>query len=55
MSVNPYHKLNIYNDETIRAYKNKKRNEAASHIFAIADSAYNDMLQARENQSILIT
>jgi myosin heavy subunit len=36
-------------------YKNKKRSEMPPHVFAIADNAYRDMIQNRENQSILIT
>ena len=36
-------------------YKGKRRTENPPHIFAIADQAYHDMLQDRENQSILIT
>lgn len=29
--------------------------EMPPHVFAIADASYRDMLQDRENQSILIT
>ena len=36
-------------------YKSKRRNEMPPHVFAVADNAYRDMLQDRENQSILIT
>jgi len=55
VAVNPYHKLQIYTDELVAAYKNKKRNEAPPHIYSIADAAYRDMLTDRTNQSILIT
>ncbi|CAG8639097.1 5958_t:CDS:10 [Funneliformis mosseae] len=55
VAVNPYHSLPIYTDEIIRSYKNKRRHEIPPHIYAISDSAYHDMLQERENQSILIT
>ncbi|KAJ3109200.1 hypothetical protein HDU97_008599 [Phlyctochytrium planicorne] len=55
VTVNPYKRLPIYTDEVVRSYKNKKRNEMAPHIYAIADAAYHDMLQDKENQSILIT
>jgi myosin heavy subunit len=53
--VNPYKKLPIYNDEMVKAYKGKKRAEIPPHIFAVSDAAYYDMLQTKENQSILIT
>ena len=36
-------------------YKNKRRHEMPPHIYAISDAAYHDMVQDRENQSILIT
>ncbi|KAI8846206.1 P-loop containing nucleoside triphosphate hydrolase protein, partial [Chytridium lagenaria] len=55
VTVNPYKRLPIYTDEVVKAYRNKKRNEMAPHIYAIADAAYHDMLQDKENQSILIT
>ncbi|PKK63701.1 hypothetical protein RhiirC2_757866 [Rhizophagus irregularis] len=55
VAVNPYHPLPIYTDEIIRSYKNKRRYEMPPHIYAVADAAYHDMLQERENQSILIT
>ncbi|KAG0224755.1 hypothetical protein BGW41_004968 [Actinomortierella wolfii] len=55
VAVNPYRKLGIYTDEVIASYKNKKRHEMSPHIFAVADAAYHDMLQDRDNQSVLIT
>ena len=55
MSINPYKNLPIYNDEIIKSYKNMKRAEMPPHIYAIADLAYRNLLQNKENQSILIT
>ncbi|CAI2177136.1 8169_t:CDS:10 [Funneliformis geosporum] len=55
VAVNPYHPLPIYTDQIIRSYKNKRRHEMPPHIYSISDAAYHDMLQERENQSILIT
>lgn len=55
VAVNPYYNLQIYGDEYVSAYKNKKRAEIPPHIFAIADAAFHDMLHSKENQSVLIT
>ena len=55
VAINPYKKLPIYSDQYVDMYRGKRRNENAPHIFAVADQSYHDMLQDRENQSILIT
>ncbi|KAJ2864287.1 class II myosin [Coemansia aciculifera] len=55
VAVNPYYNLQIYGQDYVAAYRNKKRNEVSPHIFAIADAAFHDMLHSKENQSILIT
>ncbi|NXO92552.1 MYH7 protein, partial [Certhia brachydactyla] len=47
--------LPVYTAPVVAAYKGKRRSEAPPHIYSIADSAYNDMLRNRENQSMLIT
>ena len=36
-------------------FKGRRRTEMPPHIYSIADNAYTDMLQDRDNQSILIT
>jgi myosin heavy subunit len=53
--VNPYKRLPIYTTEIIEHYRGKRRNEAPPHVYAVADAAFRDMLQDKENQSILIT
>ena len=53
--VNPYKRLPIYTQKVIDLYKGKKRHEVPPHVFSIADSAYRNMLQDREDQSILCT
>ncbi|CAJ0644102.1 7439_t:CDS:10 [Entrophospora sp. SA101] len=45
VAVNPYHDFPIYTDEIIQSYKGKRRHEMPPHIYAIADSAYHNMLQ----------
>lgn len=42
MAINPYEELDIYNRETILAYRGSG-NELDPHIFAVAEQAYNKM------------
>ncbi|KRZ80066.1 Myosin heavy chain, non-muscle [Trichinella papuae] len=53
--INPYEKLPIYTEAIIEMYKGQKRHEVPPHVFAIADTAYRNMLQERDDQSILCT
>ncbi|XP_054460247.1 myosin-11a isoform X2 [Anoplopoma fimbria] len=53
--VNPYKMLPIYSEKIIEMYKGKKRHEVPPHIYSIADNAYRNMMQDREDQSILCT
>jgi myosin heavy subunit len=55
VAVNPYKSLPIYTDNYIQSYKGRRRGEMAPHIYAVADQAYHDMVQDKENQSILVT
>ncbi|KAG5519882.1 hypothetical protein PMAC_000159 [Pneumocystis sp. 'macacae'] len=55
MAVNPYKQLPIYTDDYINIYRNRKRRDSKPHIYAITDLAFHNMLEMRENQSILIT
>ncbi|XP_062410828.1 myosin heavy chain, fast skeletal muscle-like [Sardina pilchardus] len=55
VTVNPYKWLPVYDAEVVSAYRGKKRMEAPPHIFSVSDNAYQNMLQDRENQSVLIT
>ncbi|XP_076597238.1 myosin-7-like [Chaetodon auriga] len=55
VTVNPYKWLPVYSAEVVTAYKGRRRADTPPHIYAIADNAYVDMLQNRENQSMLIT
>ena len=53
--INPYKRLPIYTESVIKAYMGKRRNEMPPHLFAVADEAYRNMVQDKENQSMLIT
>ncbi|KJH42978.1 myosin head [Dictyocaulus viviparus] len=53
--VNPYKRLPIYTDSIAERYKGQKRKEMPPHVFAVTDEAYRNMLQDKEDQSILCT
>lgn len=55
IAVNPFKFYSIYNPKYVRMYQNKKLGELPPHIFAIADSAYNKMLEDKSNQCIVIS
>ncbi|KAG6810596.1 hypothetical protein H0H92_011180 [Tricholoma furcatifolium] len=47
--------LPLYSEAIIQQYRNKRRDENPPHIFAVAERAWVNMGDERENQSILIT
>ena len=53
--MNPYKHTGIYTNNILQRYCGKRRNEVAPHIFAVADTAYRNMLNERQDQSLLIT
>ncbi|XP_045214005.2 myosin heavy chain, striated muscle-like isoform X1 [Mercenaria mercenaria] len=55
VAVNPYRRLPIYLDSIISKYRGKRKMEMPPHLFAVAEAAFQNMLQDRENQSCLIT
>jgi myosin heavy chain 6/7 len=55
VTINPYKRLPVYTMKIINLYRGKKRNEVPPHLYCIADTAYQNMLRDRENQSMLIT
>jgi myosin protein heavy chain len=55
VAVNPYQNLPLYSDAIIHQYRGRRKDENPPHIFAIAERAWVNMGEERENQSILIT
>ncbi|EFP05608.1 hypothetical protein GCK72_018221 [Caenorhabditis remanei] len=53
--INPYKRLPIYSESVIKHFMGKRRNEMPPHLFAVSDEAYRNMVQDKENQSMLIT
>ncbi|KAF8754802.1 TRAFAC class myosin-kinesin ATPase superfamily Myosin family [Rhizoctonia solani] len=55
VAINPYTNLSLYTDAIVQQYRGKRRDDNAPHIFAIAERAWVNLGEERENQSILIT
>ena len=64
IAVNPYKNLNVYNDDIIKHYKNyflklkqdpNNISNPVPHLYHIAEAAYQDMLNEKKNQSIIIS
>merc|ERR1712180_444122 len=55
IAINSYKRFPIYTLRTMEIYVGKRRNECPPHIFAIAEGAYQGMMNTGCNQSILIT
>lgn len=53
--INPYKSIPIYGEKVVQAYKGQKRETVPPHVYAIAELAYRNMLQDREDQAILCT
>lgn len=47
--------LPIYTDEVLHSYRSKNRLEMPPHVYAIAESAYYQMISYHENQCVIIS
>ncbi|KAF5949697.1 hypothetical protein HYC85_011690 [Camellia sinensis] len=52
IAVNPFKAVQCYGKDFVTAYRKKLLNKP--HVFAIADTAYNEMMRDEKNQSIII-
>lgn len=55
ISVNPFRLLPIYTDEVLHSYRGKNRLEMSPHVYAIAESAYYNMISYKDNQCVIIS
>ncbi|BBH01849.1 myosin 2 [Prunus dulcis] len=53
IAINPFKDVQIYGDDFVTAYRQKLADKP--HVYAIADSAYNEMIRDDVNQSIIIS
>ncbi|KAG6634503.1 myosin-2-like [Carya illinoinensis] len=53
ISVNPFKDVPIYGKDFVTAYRQKLMD--SPHVYAIADTAYNEMMRDEVNQSIIIS
>merc|ERR1719308_650411 len=53
--VNPYKRYPIYTHRVCKIYLGKRRNEVPPHLWAIAETAYRNMLQNTKDNAMLIT
>uniref|UniRef100_T1J6E8 Myosin motor domain-containing protein n=1 Tax=Strigamia maritima TaxID=126957 RepID=T1J6E8_STRMM len=53
--INPLHSLAIYSEKVIQMFKGCKQEDMPPHIYAVAQTAYRNMLASRSNQAIVYT
>lgn len=55
VAINPYEILPIYTNNEITNYRNRKIGDLPPHIFAIGDSAFQEILRENLDQCIVIS
>lgn len=55
ISVNPFKLLPIYTPEILDTYRKGGSRGKPPHIFAVADNAYNNLINDKKNQSVVIS
>ena len=54
ISINPYLRLPLYTPSVIDEYRNRGIKQLPPHVFVIADTAYNNIIEFKKSQSIVI-
>ena len=55
IAINPYYLYSIYNLKSSNLYQGRHIGDLPPHIFAVADEAYNSMLNDRVSQAVIIS
>ena len=55
IAVNPFQRVNLYAEDVIKAYCNKRRGELEPHLFAVAEDAFRSMVREKKDQSIIVS
>jgi len=55
ISANPYVRLPLYTPTVIDEYRHRGNKQLPPHVFTIADDAYNNLIEWRRSQSIVIS
>lgn len=53
VAINPFKEVPLYGDEFVSAYRHKLKD--SPHVYAVADTAFNEMMRDGVNQSIIIS
>ncbi|XP_067003336.2 unconventional myosin-Va [Anabrus simplex] len=55
VAINPYSELQIYNSDTVWAYRGQAMGDLDPHIFAVAEEAYTKLERESRDQSIIVS
>eukprot|EP00092_Neocalanus_flemingeri_P009668 GFUD01010409.1.p1 GENE.GFUD01010409.1~~GFUD01010409.1.p1 ORF type:complete len:1838 (+),score=622.26 GFUD01010409.1:290-5803(+) len=55
VAINPYYNLQIYNNDTITAYRGQNMGDLDPHIYAVSEEAFKLMERDGANQSIIVS
>ncbi len=55
ISINPYKKLPIYESNFIKRYQTSPKEDLPPHLFAMAQTAFDNIVRLNESQSVVIS